>query len=502
VLVAGGETNAGFAASAELYDPMSGTFAYTGSMSTARDYQTATLLLNGKVLIAGGANGNGSFSSTELYDPATGTFSAGATMTTGHSAHTAALLANGMVLVAGGYNNFTGVATAELYDAGAGFADARRPVITTQPNRVCQPGTLALTGLLFTGDSEGSSGSTSSSPSNAPLLLLQRVDNNRISYASMQSFSATTFNSTALSGLDSGIYRASIVSNAIPAEAKMLDLAYTPVLPTYPANIVVGTGSSVSLLPSSLPADGAFYPMIASASSGFTGTVRINPSTGVVSLMSSGPAGSYTITISSSTGCGSRATSFVLDVVGPTQVVATATGPNTVVVTFTQAFDVSYTIARVGAGGTTTNFNYGPANYDGLVSFTDTSAAANTAYLYKVAVSNGGTFSAPDLATTVMFTDPTIIAGSTIVKAAHITELRTAVNAVRTLAGIGAVSFTDPALTAGSTPVKAVHLTQLRSALDAARSSLLLSAATYSAPAVSGGAVTKVNIDDLRNGVK
>jgi hypothetical protein len=60
VLVAGGSNN-GALASAELYDPASGTWTATGSLKTART-GTATLLENGSayapVLVAGGVGMN------------------------------------------------------------------------------------------------------------------------------------------------------------------------------------------------------------------------------------------------------------------------------------------------------------------------------------------------------------------------------------------------------------------------------------------------------------
>src|SRR6266478_549599 len=81
------------------------TFATTGSLDTARYRHTATLLPNGKVLVAGGVNSSGSLASAELYDPATGTWTATGDLGGERGLHTATLLPNGKVLVAGGYND-------------------------------------------------------------------------------------------------------------------------------------------------------------------------------------------------------------------------------------------------------------------------------------------------------------------------------------------------------------------------------------------------------------
>jgi hypothetical protein len=110
VLVAGSD------ASAELYDPANGTWTYTGSLNTARSGHTATLLPNGKVLVAGGVGTSGSLASAELYDPANGTWTYTGSLNTARAFHRATLLPNGKVLGAAGLgNDGTLLASAELY---------------------------------------------------------------------------------------------------------------------------------------------------------------------------------------------------------------------------------------------------------------------------------------------------------------------------------------------------------------------------------------------------
>ena len=68
-------------------------FQPTGDMGTERAAHTATLLANGKVLIAGGFNYTDVLATAELFDPATGTFTPTGDMTTPRFWHTATLLA-------------------------------------------------------------------------------------------------------------------------------------------------------------------------------------------------------------------------------------------------------------------------------------------------------------------------------------------------------------------------------------------------------------------------
>ncbi len=114
VLVAGGVDSAkgylGALASAELYDPTSGTWTETGSMTRWRIYSKAISLADGRVLVLGGhisgqdtssqripAGGGGETKGAETYDPESGTWSSARPMTA--PPQTATLLPDGAVLV-------------------------------------------------------------------------------------------------------------------------------------------------------------------------------------------------------------------------------------------------------------------------------------------------------------------------------------------------------------------------------------------------------------------
>ncbi len=124
VLITGGmEANGRYDASAELYDPRTGSFMTIASMATARSCHTATLLSNGKVLIAGGSDGSGTnLATAELYDPATGTFHATGNLIGPRCGASAVLLKSGKVLLIGGdgAHEDERLSSAELYDPATG----------------------------------------------------------------------------------------------------------------------------------------------------------------------------------------------------------------------------------------------------------------------------------------------------------------------------------------------------------------------------------------------
>jgi len=99
------------------------------------------------------------------------------------------------------------------------------------------------------------------------------------------------------------------------------------------------------------------------------------------------------------------------------------------------------------------------------------------------------------------FSDNPLVAGTTVVKAAHITELRTAIAAARARNGLPAVTWTDSTL--GGITVKAIHITELRAAVNAVYTRLSRTVPTYTDPTIVAGQTTSktAHVQELRNAV-
>jgi hypothetical protein len=186
-------------------------------------------------------------------------------------------------------------------------------------------------------------------------------------------------------------------------------------------------------------------------------------------------------------------------IAAPTNVQALATGTSAVFVSWSGSDGATrYTVWRATGGGA-----FAPLaepNPPAATSYLDESASAGTSYLYKVQAHNASTDSAlsgADFAMTVVYTDPTVTSGMSV-KALHLTELRTAANQLHALTGaIDVPAYTDPTITAGSTAIKALHFLEVETVLRDALGSL---GATVPAALgiAGGGAILPTHVNTLR----
>jgi hypothetical protein len=118
-------------------------------------------------------------------------------------------------------------------------------------------------------------------------------------------------------------------------------------------------------------------------------------------------------------------------------------------------------------------------------------------------------------APTMPFTDDPLVAGFTVVKAQHILELRSRIDAIRVAAGLAPYSYTDPASPApppaasgraadtfgAGTTIKAVHVTDLRAALNEAYTKLGHTLPSYTDSDPKGYVIKAQHITELRTAV-
>lgn len=150
VMVAGGGSSA-----TDLYDPAANAWTATGSLNVARTRETLTVLTNGKVLAAGGnppSCCSAPLASAELYDPTSGSWSLTGSMSTGRVGHTASLLPDGRVLVAGGCTSFCNpniVASTEIFDPVYDYWEAGPTMVAPRESHTAT--TLADGDILMAG---------------------------------------------------------------------------------------------------------------------------------------------------------------------------------------------------------------------------------------------------------------------------------------------------------------------------------------------------------------
>jgi len=103
-----------------------------------------------------------------------------------------------------------------------------------------------------------------------------------------------------------------------------------------------------------------------------------------------------------------------------------------------------------------------------------------------------------------VLTDPTLTPlFSSVVRAAHFTELRGAIDTLRARQGLAAFGWSDPSLAAGTTTIKQIHLAELRSAVSAVYMARGLSVPAWTDPTIASAVtvVRAVHITELRAAV-
>jgi hypothetical protein len=134
---------------------------------------------------------------------------------------------------------------------------------------------------------------------------------------------------------------------------------------------------------------------------------------------------------------------------------------------------------------------------------TDFAVTSGSAYIYRVrAIGEGGTsaYGDPDVAVATAFSDDPVVPAQTIIRRAHVIELRSAIDSVRSVAGRPAWSWGE-GITAGLTWIRAAHFAEMQSALIDALDAIGVPHDAFRNIS-TGSAVAAADIQQLRTAVR
>lgn len=235
---------------------------------------------------------------------------------------------------------------------------------------------------------------------------------------------------------------------------------------------------------------------------GTTSVGTASVSGGIASLTATLPRGTYdcTAVYSGDTNYATESMTFALSVLANASLVIDAV-----------AYDSNVFIPAVVPDGTSSTVMYrrvnGTSPWSVVPSWTlaspyddGTGMTRGVLYDYRLDATVSSVLQQSNIDSALLYTDPTLTAGATIVKLAHLAELRDSINALRTMAGLGAFAF-DGTFASGA-PVLASHVTALRTAASEARSALGMATASFADASLTGVAIKSVHVTDLRAAAK
>lgn len=274
--------------------------------------------------------------------------------------------------------------------------------------------------------------------------------------------------------------------------------------------------STITADPTTLTADGTSTSTITVRLKGAKGDdlarggaeVTLATTRGTLSAVTDDNDGTYTATLTASTSAGlatisgtvngaaivdTATVNFAAAVTAPTNVDAVTITTTRVRITWAAVANAaSYRVER-----STDNVTFTPVTTVSTLTADDTPVIANASYLYRVvALDAGGNPSPPsarDVATTRQFTSDPL----RVLRAAHINDLRAAINTFRAAAGLSPASYTS-GISAGSL-LKRTNVTEMRSAVDAARAAIGLAPYPYAESIVAGTRLKWNHFRELQN---